>query len=80
VGVTILKTSLFLKDYREIVLRLSEANPDAGERFCDAVEAAFKLLSEHPQIGRVAGFSSAPRVRRRLLHGARNVPPLIPNE
>jgi toxin ParE1/3/4 len=103
VGVKILKTSLFLKDYREIVLRLGEANPDAGERFCNAVESAFKLLTENPQIGRIAGFPSAPKIRRRvlhpfpnysiyyearpneillirMLHGARDVPPFIPDE
>ena len=79
-----------------IVLRLGESNPDAAE-------AAFKLLLEHPQIGRIAGFHSAPKVRRRvlhpfpnysiysedrleeillirLLHGARDVPPLIRDE
>jgi len=100
VGVELHKTSLFLTDYREIILEIADANPDAAERLCDAVESALKLLSQHPQIARKAGFAHAPKVRRwvlqsfpnysiyykdhpgeivliRLLHGARDAPPLI---
>ena len=69
---TIHKTSLFLRDYREIVLRISKANPDAGERFCDAVEAALELLSQHPQIGPLAGFKKAPQVRRWVIQAFPN--------
>ena len=92
--------SLFLADYAEIVTDLSEVNPLAAERFCDAVEQALSLLATHPQIGSKAGFRHAPQVRKwvvqkfpnyllfyleqpdgvvviRLLHGARDLPPLI---
>lgn len=95
------KGSLFLEDYAEIVITLSAANPDAADRFCDAVERALALLSAHPQLGARAGFQHAPQVRKwvvqpfpnyllfyedrtegvlviRLLHGARDLPPLIP--
>ena len=95
------KGSLFLSDYAEIVTKLSAANPDAAERFCDAVERVLALLATHPQLGSKAGFHHAPDVRKwviqpfpnyllfyedradgivliRLLHGARDLPPLIP--
>jgi plasmid stabilization system protein ParE len=95
------KGSLFLGDYAEIVRVLVAANPDAADRFCDAVENAIALLAEHPELGVKAGFRHAPQVRRwviqkfpnslifyqphadgvlfiRLLHGARELPPLIP--
>jgi len=75
----------------------------AAHRFCDAVEAAIKLISTQPEIARKAGFPKAPEARiwpmgrcpnyvilyrmtptdvvfLRLLHGARDLPPLIPNE
>lgn len=95
------KGSLFLGDYAEIVRKLTEVNPDAADRFCDALEHALNLLAQHPQLGTKAGFRRAPQVRRwviqpfpnyllfyedrvdgvlliRLLHGARDLPPLIP--
>ena len=95
------KGSLFLDDYAEIVTVFCATNPDAGERFCDAVERALALLSDHPQAGSKAGFQHAPKVRKwviqpfpnylifyedradgilmiRLLHGARELPRLIP--
>lgn len=95
------KGSRFLADYAEIVSTLSAANPDAAERFCEALERALALLSTHPQLGARAGFQHAPQVRKwvvqpfpnyllfhedraegvlviRLLHGARDLPPLIP--
>lgn len=95
------KGSLFLADYAEIVSELCGANPDAGERFCDAVERALSLIAAHPQIGIKSGFRHAPQVRKwvvrefpnyllfyeeqadgvvlvRLLHGARELPRLIP--
>jgi len=95
------KGSLFLADYAEIVAGLCDVNPDAGERFCDAVERALNLLAEYPQAGTKAGFRHAPQVRKwviqpfpnyllfyedrpdgvlviRLLHGARDLPPLVP--
>lgn len=95
------KGSLFLSDYAEIVRELCGTNPDAGERFCDAVERALGLLATHPQIGAKSGFRHAPQVRKwvvrefpnyllfyedradgvvlvRLLHGARDLPWLIP--
>ena len=96
------KGSLFLADYAEIVSEICGTNPDAGERFCDAVERALGLLATHPQIGAKSGFCNAPQVRKwvirefsnyilfyeeradgvlliRLLHGARDLPQLIPN-
>jgi len=95
------KGSRFLADYTEIVTGLCAVNPDAAERFCDAVERALALLERHPQIGAKAGFRHAPEVRKwviqpfrnyllfyvaqpdgvvliRLLHGARDLPPLVP--
>lgn len=95
------KGSLFLADYAEIVTKLCDVNPDAGERFCDAVERALSLMATHPQLGDKAGFRHAPQVRKwvirefpnyllfyeeradgvlliRLLHGARELPQLIP--
>ena len=97
------KGSRFLTDYAEIVSRLCEENPDAADRFCDAVERALKLLTTHPQAGAKAGYRHAPQVRKwilqpfrnyllfyqesaegvlviRLLHGAQDLPTLIPNE
>lgn len=95
------KGSLFLADYGAIVRELCATNPKAGDRFCDSVERALKLLSRHPQLGVKAGFRHAPCVRKwvirqfpnyllfyedrvdgvlliRLLHGARDLPPLLP--
>jgi plasmid stabilization system protein ParE len=95
------KGSLFLADYARIVTELSVENPDAADRFCDAIERALALLCAHPEIGAKAGFRHAPKVRKwivqpfrnyllfyearpegvvfiRLLHGARDLPPLIP--
>lgn len=95
------KGSRFLADYAEIVTDLSAVNPDAAERFCDAVESALSLLRVHPQAGAKAGFRHAPQVRKwvvqpfpnyllfyeerpegvviiRLLHGARDLPGLVP--
>ena len=95
------KGSLFITDHAEIVTGLCEVNPEAAERFCDAVERALALLERHPQIGSKAGFRHAPEVRKwvvqpfrnyilfylptadgvvlvRRLHGARDLPPLIP--
>ena len=60
----LLKGSLFLADYAQIVRKLCEVNPDAAERFCDAVERALKLLAAHPQLGAKAGFRHAPQVRK----------------
>jgi toxin ParE1/3/4 len=97
------KGSQFLADYAAIVQGLCEVNPDAGERFCEAVEHHLQLLATHPQLGVKAGFRHAPRVRRwvvqpfrnyllfyedrpdgvlliRLLHGAQDLPPLIPKD
>jgi plasmid stabilization system protein ParE len=66
-SVALVRTSLFLTDYREIALRISSENPDAANRFCDAVETALDLLTRHPQIGRFAHFVAAPKVRRWVL-------------
>jgi toxin ParE1/3/4 len=101
VRAALLKGSLFLSDYAGIVALLADANPDAADRFCDAVEAGLDLLVQHPEIGSLAGFEHAPTVRKwvlpafrnyilfyearsgevaliRLLHGARQLAPLIP--
>jgi plasmid stabilization system protein ParE len=101
VAVDLRKGSLFLADYVKIVTDLGAVNPDAAERFCDAVEHALALPQGHPQIGAKAGFRHAPQVRKwviqpfsnyllfyedradavvviRLVHGARDLPPLIP--
>ena len=56
--------SRFLEDYAEIVRRLCEANPDAADEFCEAIEQALKLLTLHPQIGAKAGYRHAPEVRK----------------
>lgn len=79
---------------------MSGVDPDAADRFCDAVEGALDLLTRHPEAGRLAGFTLAPDVRQwgvsghrnyilfyqvrpdgvfivRLLHGARDLPPLL---
>ncbi|MEW6305901.1 MAG: type II toxin-antitoxin system RelE/ParE family toxin [Verrucomicrobiota bacterium] len=63
-AVTLHKTSLFYSDYVEIVSYISEANPDAADRFCDAVESALELLASHPQLAAKAGFQHAPDVRK----------------
>ena len=63
-SVPLLKSSLFLADYREVVTNLAGVNPDAADRFCDAVESTLDLLTRHPEAGRLAGFSLAPDVRR----------------
>ena len=59
----LLKRSRFLSDYRAITLHISEQNPLAADRFCDAVEAALELLAAHPELGPKAGFAKAPEVR-----------------
>lgn len=96
------KSTLVLADYRRTVLKLAAENPAAAVRFCDAVEQVIQQLAASPELGRLAGFPQAPRVRRwslhpfrnhllfyqpeaggvllvRLLHGARNLPPLMPD-
>jgi toxin ParE1/3/4 len=97
----LLKSSLFLADYAEIVTKLSAVSPDAAGQFCNAVEDALTLLATHPQLGSKAGYRQAPGVRKwviqpfpnyllfyeeradgvlviRILHGARDLPSLIP--
>lgn len=97
------KGSRFLSDYAEVVRQLCEANPDAAESFCEAIERALNLLAKHPQLGAKAGYGHAPQIRKwivqpfrkyllfyqeaddgvlviRLLHGARDLPGLIPSE
>lgn len=103
VSVPLLKSGLFLGDYRQVVTDLAGVNPDAADRFCNAVEDALIFLTHHPEAGRLAGFPLAPDVRRwgvsgfrsyilfyrvrtdgvlivRLLHGARDLPPLVPSD
>jgi toxin ParE1/3/4 len=72
VSVPLLKSSLFLADYREVVTKLAGVNPDAADRFCDAVEGALDLLTRHPEAGRLAGFTLAPDVRQWGVSGFRN--------
>ncbi len=60
----LLKGSRFFADYAGIVTDLSEANPEAAERFCDAVERALTLIATHPQVGAKAGLRHAPGVRK----------------
>jgi plasmid stabilization system protein ParE len=67
VAESLVRTSKFLPDYREVALGIGEENPQAANRFCDAVEAALDPLARHPQAGRRAGFMSAPRVHRWIL-------------
>jgi toxin ParE1/3/4 len=67
VPAALVRTSRFLADYREIALRIGNENPEAVERICDALEQSLDLLTQHPQIGCLAGFSSAPQVRRWVL-------------
>jgi toxin ParE1/3/4 len=99
VALSLLKRSKFLDDYTEIVLRVQEANPVAAHKFCEEVEEALELISQHPEIARLAGFPKAASTRswplrrypnyvllyrvtdneivvQRLLHGARELPPL----
>ena len=42
---------------------IQEADAVAAHHFCDAVEAALKLLSAHPEIARKARFPKAPEAR-----------------
>jgi plasmid stabilization system protein ParE len=72
VAATLVRTSIFLADYRAIALRIGQENPDAANRFCDAIEEALELLAEHPQIGRSARFAAAPEVRRWVLQAFPN--------
>jgi len=67
VSAALFRTSLFLSDYAEVAIRISESNPEAAERFCEAVEAALNLLSQHPQIGPFVRFPRAPRTRHLIL-------------
>ena len=53
-------------DLREIALRISEDNPEAGERFLEVAEEAFALLVRHPAIGRPRSFS-VPGIRSWVL-------------
>jgi len=48
----LVRTSLFLIDYREIALRIGEENSDAADRFCTAVEMTLDLLERQalPQL------------------------------
>jgi hypothetical protein len=52
------KGSLFLADYAEIVTKVCDANPDTGERFCDAVERALSLIATQNADRSQVGFSS----------------------
>jgi toxin ParE1/3/4 len=67
VAAALVRTSCFLDDYREIALRISAENPDAANRFCDALEEALEFLSQHSQAGPYARFRNAPKVRRWIL-------------
>ena len=66
------KASLFLANYAEIVTGLCEVNPEAAERFCDAVERALALLERHPLLGSKAGFRHAPEVRKWVIQPFHN--------
>jgi plasmid stabilization system protein ParE len=68
----LVRASLFLSDYRNIVLRIGGENPDAAERFCNAIEATLDLLGRYPQIGRFAHFELAPSVRRWVIQSFPN--------
>lgn len=69
------KSSLFLADYREVVTNLAGVNPDAADRFCDAVEGALDLLTRHHEAGRLAGFAHC---AGRAAMGRLRVPQLHP--
>ena len=71
-SVRLFESSLFLADHREVVTNLAGVNPDAADRFCDAVESTLDLLTRHPEAGRLAGFSLAPDVRQWGVSGFRN--------
>ena len=58
------KTSLFLADYAGRTTFIAEVNPDIADRFCEAIERALHLISQHPHIGALAGFQHAPTVRK----------------
>jgi plasmid stabilization system protein ParE len=63
VTLPLLKRRRFFENYARIVLSLQEVNPQAAHRFCDSVDAALKLIAQHPKIARLAGFAHAPTVR-----------------
>ena len=58
------KASLFLADYAGRTNSIAVVNPDAADRFCDAIERALDMIAQHPQIGALAGFQHAPTVRK----------------
>jgi len=72
VAVALLKTSLFLEDYRQVILGIAEVNPDAADRMCDAIENALVLISRHPQIAPLARFPRLPKVRRWVIQPFHN--------
>jgi plasmid stabilization system protein ParE len=61
------KSAQFEKDFEREALIICEANPSAALRFVDAVDAAIKLLAQHPEIGPVWRYSNPEHPTRYLL-------------
>lgn len=58
----LLKTSQFLEDYQQIILGVTDVNPDAADRICDAVDRGMNTGGCNPF--RVVELSVLPRVAR----------------
>jgi toxin ParE1/3/4 len=70
----ILKKPAVWHDLLDHVDLISRDNPDAAERFIDAVEGSFALLAENPLLGGLAAFDhpAAHGLRRWSIRGFRN--------
>lgn len=58
-------------DLRDIAKYIASDNPDAAERFLNAVEETFRLLKSHPGLGRLRSFS-VPGIRSWVIADFRN--------
>ena len=86
-------------DLIEAGLFIAEGNPEAADRFLDAIHKTFQRLLKHPRLGRARpkladDLRSFPhrqyvifyRITEhgielvRMLHGARDIPPLFEEE
>lgn len=61
------KSAPFEWDFEREALYLCETNPSAAQRFVDAVDAAVKLLAQHPEIGPVWRYGNPKHPTRYLL-------------
>ena len=61
------KSAQFERDFERDALLICDANPPAALRFVDAVDAAIKLLAQHPEIGPVWRYGNPKHPTRYLL-------------